>query len=423
MSFRISISHCLIVVTVLGGAATGVFAGSVEIPDADKPRIAPRGIEIVEFGWGMPSAALVLERMEQMEQRPFDGVVFKPIEGDFHPGASGAPHMFDDRRWSEEHVGMADMKRLNFAGSKLPASFLTLEATRPDPEMPDPAGWLSDERWEVIESNMRLYAQARAASGARGFWIDEESYVADPWTYSEKLYPGRSFDEVYAAVRKRGAAFIDALESAGGPIVIMPIFGLCATHIDFSQDSLMPAFYDGVLDAIDPTTTIVDGNENGYYQQTNDEIQLFRIAQLEAHVRLDPENQDTYVKQRGTAQALYTDILADPESFEAFFFTQRVSCFVKPEDRPAFVEWITYNHARMAEDYIWFWTEQYDWWRESDQRDDTRAKADVPAWFAEALMSAKQRIREGNPPEPIDNIIQGAVERRDAFVAAHRADQ
>lgn len=413
-SFTMAVAAALLAAAML----LSPYAVAADLPADEEPAVAPKTIEFVEFGWGMPSAAFVAKNLAAMEEQPFNGVVLKPIDGDFHPGAGGAPHLFDDRRWTEAQVGLDDFRKLDLANSGLPASFLTLECTRPDPDVPDPAGWLSDERWDTIIANLRLYAQARKAANARGFWFDEEAYVADPWTFSPELYPGQTLDQVKAAVRMRGAQMIDALESAGGPIDLIFIFGLCAWHIDSEDNTLMFAFYDGMLDAIDPTTRLIDGNENAYYQQTTEELTLFRKAQLQAHERLSPENRAKYIQHRGTAHGMYADILAAPETFVGYpFFTRRVSCHVVPVDQSAFTQWAIYNTARMAEDYVWLWTEQFEWWRPQGQRDTSRAKLDVPPWFREAWTSAQQRVRDGNPPEPIPHILGPAVERRDAFMA------
>ncbi|BAM03034.1 hypothetical protein [Phycisphaera mikurensis] len=407
----------LLLCTLQATAASAEGAGSK--PDdprpssPEEPEHAPRDLRFLEFGWGIPTAGYLADHPERFASRPFDGVVFGPTDDGFHQGASQVPVVFDDRPWADEHVAMEDMKRVDLEAAGVPFSMLILQASdfsRLDET--DPGAWFDDAAWETIDRNLRLYSRAAREAGVVGFFFDTESYTADPWTWSEALYPGRSREETKAKVRERGATFLAALQSEVPRMRLVMIFGLCANVVVDDPDDLMPSFYDGMLDAIGPGVQIVDGNENGYYNATAPTLDRFRQAQFDGHTLLAEEHRDLYVERRRRAHGFYTDLMTDPAWFSKEpFFENMLACFVEPDDMPAFTVHHLYNNARQAEDFVWTWTEAHDWWRPEGER-TTRAESDVPAFFVEAMKTVKRHVREGTRPEPIHRILAEAQARR-----------
>ncbi|BAM03032.1 hypothetical protein [Phycisphaera mikurensis] len=380
------------------------------------PELAPRDLLFFEIGWSTPHAGYVADHPDRFRARDFDGIAITPTGDGFHRGANEFPIVFDDRRWTEANVGMSDMERLDLDAAGIPFSMIPLQADVIDAEVPDPAGYFDDARWETIDHNLRLLSRAAAAAGMVGFFFDTEPYVSDPFTYASERYPGKSREQVKQKVRERYRTFIEALQSELPGMRLVMIFGLGADVIVGDPDSLMPALYDGMLDGIAPGTQIVDGNENGYYNVAPETLHRFRRAQFEAHTLLDEEHRALYVERRRRAHGFYTDLFTDSDYFAGEpFFNTMLPCFVEPEDRPAFTEASLYNHARQADDFVWTWTETHDWWRPEGER-TTRAKDDVPQMMLDALASVKRHVREGTRPEPIHRILAEAQARRQAHL-------
>lgn len=401
-------------IVAAGALVLGLATDAVGSPPALDPQ---EPVRFIEFGWDMPSASFVAETMGEMARRPFDGVVIKPLDGPFHRGASNVPIAFDGRSWGPDEVALADMARI--ADGPLTHVFLGLQASTLDPDETDPAGWLDDERWVIVEANLRLLSRAMAAAQARGVFFDEEPYVADPWTYDQRTYPGASIEEVRSAVRRRGATFMGALQSSVGAFDLVLMFGLCATKVGGGNRSLVPAFYAGLLDAIEEGTRLVDGNENGYYQHTPEDRAPFLAAQAEAASLLPVDQRDIYLAHLARGIGVYTDLLVNPEGFESPFFRRRLPIFVPPDMREAFTEDHLRGHAAAVDAYVWVWTEQYDWWRPRGAR-DTRAQLDPPRWFERALRRAREGASGETSPRGLDGALNGvriaqAVRRRTAF--------
>ena len=202
------------------------------------------------------------------------------------------------------------------------------------------------------------------------------------------------------------------------------IFGLCADHIGGDPNGLSPAFYDGILDAASPGVQIVDGNENGYYHATAPTLDRFRQAQFDGHTMLALEHQQTYIEKRRRANGFYTDLVMQPETFgDLPFFASNLACFVDPAEQEPFSVHHLFNHARMADNFVWTWTEEYDWWRPVSGDPDaaeTRAFRPVPEVMERAMRAVKRHIAEGTTPEPIPHVLAEAQSRRMAYLERER---
>ena len=392
----------------------------------DEPAVAPKHVKFLEFGWGIPHVGLVNEHPERFRERLFDGVVLKPTDDGFHEGASGVPNAFDERRWTEEHVALEEMDRLDLDAAGIPFSMLILQASNHRREgQPDPAGWFDDAMWETIDHNLRLYSEAAERAGVVGYFFDTESYTTDPWTYTAERFPDHTLEETRAAMRERGATFMDALQSRTPEMRLVMIFGLCSDYVLDHPRVLTPAFYDGMLDVAGPGVSIVDGNENGYYHATAPTLDRFRQAQFDGHTMLAPEHQQSYIEKRRRAHGFYTDLVMQPETFgDLPFFASKLACFVDPGEKERFAVHHLFNHARMAEDFVWTWTEEYDWWRPVTGDADTaptRAFRPVPEVMERVMRTVQRHIADGTAPEPIPHVVAEAQSRRMAHLEAEEA--
>jgi len=264
--------------------------------------------KLIEYGSSdVPYPDFIEKNIRKMEKRPFDGIVLR---------LRGLTHAFDLRRWSASELkpqidSLAAIKWRRFADN-----FICLQST-------DKWGmnWFDDNQWQVIVSNLRLASKAARAGHCVGICFDPEPYGPNPWDYS-RFYGKRPFPEVEAQVRKRGAEFIRALQQELPELRLLTFFQISwlkniAREPDqerrlkrLIQDdyALLPAFLNGMLDAIGPGARIIDGNEFAYYYTDSRAFSDARqTIKQDALVFIDPVNRNKYASQVQVGTAIYID--------------------------------------------------------------------------------------------------------------------
>jgi len=75
--------------------------------------------------------------------------------------------------------------------------------------------------------------------------------------------------------------------------------------------ALLPAFLNGMLDAIEPGCLIIDGNEPAYYYSSSWEpyFRAYHLMKQRALSLIAPENRGVYAPQVQAGFALYIDYL------------------------------------------------------------------------------------------------------------------
>ena len=114
-------------------------------------------------------------------------------------------------------------------------------------------------------------------SGCRGIAIDFESYGAAQFRFAPDQ--GRSFGEASQLARRRGAQFVQAVAEEFPDAVLLALW-LNSIHFKAGRSTqpesilassaygLLPAFIDGMLDALPPEMILVDGCEHSYYMDS-----------------------------------------------------------------------------------------------------------------------------------------------------------
>ena len=227
--------------------------------------------------------------------------------------------------------------------------------------------WFNDTHWQTIAANMRLYARAAKTARSVGIAFDPEPYGPNPWKYSERLYPDKSFAEVEAQVRQRGAQWLSAIQDEFPNPRILSFYLLSIVRGQ-SEDNpanipnipyaLLRAFLEGMLDVASPATRIIDGNEYVHY---NDETNKY-FGDFPGHEWLgnlpagfiSPENQAKYADQVDIGTSLYMDnVLVRPILGSVIF----------PDDYKQ--EWWKHNvyyALATTDEYVWCYSEQMNWW-------------------------------------------------------------
>ena len=154
--------------------------------------------KLIEYGWDVPYPDQVRKEIRNMEKKPFDGIIFRLREWN---------HAFDPRPWDEAKLKPQFDDLAAIEWKTFTDNFLCLYAAN-NWKM----DWFNDEQWKGIAANLRLSAKAARIGRCVGIVFDPEPYGDNPWAYAGKD-KGRSFAEVEAQVRQRGAQFMTALQA------------------------------------------------------------------------------------------------------------------------------------------------------------------------------------------------------------------
>lgn len=325
--------------------------------------------KLIEYGWDVPDTEFISYHISEMETKPFDGVCFKISDE--------VSMAFERRPWSEAEMRMGTMASIPWR--KFTDNFLILWV-----QGPEPMSWYDEAHWKIIEGNMRLISKTVRVGQVKGVFFDPEFYFTDkthsPWVYNTKIYPGRRFEDVEKMVRQRGRQFISALQAEKPDIIFHSLFLTSVVgpkdRMKASHYALLPAFLSGMLEAAGPQVRFVDGNEGAYYHdETRKYAMSYKNIHLDAMTLLDDALFQRYEDQVQIGDAVYADLLLGlwPETEHGW-----------PEDYK--LKWLEHNvyHSLLDSDqYVWFYSENLDWWRKP-----------VPAAYENALIRARERIQK-----------------------------
>ena len=232
--------------------------------------------------------------------------------------------------------------------------------------------WFDDDHWRAIEANLRLTAEAARRGGCIGVVFDPEPYGPNPWLLSD-VAPGHDFAATAAQVRRRGAQFITALQTEMPAVRVLSFYQLSvvaslfhvadpasiAAQLEGHHYGLLPAFIDGMLDAIGPQAILIDGNEPAYYFEDDAPFaQAYLSLTQDAPRLVSPANRITYRRQSQVGMAIYMDqLLGLRKPSQAF-----ISHYMTPSQRRAFLEHNVYWSLATADEYAWIYSENINWW-------------------------------------------------------------
>jgi len=339
-----AISHLLILVT-------GVCSAHA----ADK--------KFIELGWDMPDTAFLREHFREMEQEgPFAGVIFRVAAKTDDGKPVGTESGWNREPWKQEwfNAALGDLKACKF--SKYTDNFVQFNAT------PKRIDWADDQGWRALEEKLRICAWIARECGAKGIAPDFEPYGENQWKFDPAK--GRTFAETAAVARQRGAQFTRGIGSEMPAAVILTLFlnsvvlragrvGDPAAVLAQEHYGLLPAFFNGMLEAAPPGMVIVDGCENGYYL---DSVEAYQRAALDirswngpAIQLVTPELRAKYRQQVQAGFGFYLDM----------FVNEPGNTYYRPPLDGSRLKRMSRNlrAARdAADEYVWIYGEQCRWW-------------------------------------------------------------
>jgi hypothetical protein len=379
--------------TIVALCTTLVYIGCVGTDVNTQAQKMPK--KLIEYGWDVPTPVFVKQNIEQIEKRPFDGIVIK-LKG----GKKVFLHQpYDPKEFTQD---LQSLKSTNF--TKFTDNFLLMWAT---PE--EGWDWFSDSDWQASEQNIRLFARIARSAGFVGIAFDPEAYGVNPWIYAK--LPGakdKSFAEYWQQARKRGAQFMQTMQQEIPGVKVLSLFQLSYFLRDFldepnlqermrqlsnSNNGLLPAFFNGMLDAAEANTMIVDGNGRSYYYAEKQEfLDSHKLIKERLLTFVDEKNRQKYAKQVQVGHALYIDHLFDLGKPQE----SRVSHSLTLQQRQQWLEHNTYYGLSTSDEYLWCYSEEMNWWQNN-----------VPSGVEESIRSAQQKIKMG---EPLGFNIEGTIQ-------------
>ncbi|GIX06708.1 MAG: hypothetical protein KatS3mg115_1111 [Candidatus Poribacteria bacterium] len=309
---------------------------------------------LIEFGWDEPDPAFMRAQVAQMRATPFDGCVFHlTAEG----GANFTWHCWSREAFPEEAFAAAleDLQAAYAAGG-FQDNFLRFNVT------PGDVDWFED--FGAILHNAELAARIAREGRCRGLLFDIEQYNHPVFHYSKLAEAtGRSWEDYAAQVRRRGAEVMEAFQRGYPGLEVFLTFGYSlpwhqsqsgARPLETVSYGLLAPFLDGMVEAAQGGTTLIDGHELSYGYR---EPEAFEAAARRMREELLP-------------------IVAQPERYREVF---RISFGLWLDCRWREVGWhiddLSKNYHQpeqfgaclrraleLCDDYVWVYSETPRWW-------------------------------------------------------------
>ena len=262
-------------------ALTMVPALAVDAQDVRRPK------KLIATGWDKADTQRLRQNLEQMERRPFDGVIFEIIGRDELGRPIPLRSGFQNAAWKEEWFQSVIDELVACRFRRFTDNFVQFGAN------PGDVDWFDDGGWQAIVDHWRIAAWAAKQSGCKGILFDPEPYVKPHAQFRYDAQPEHgqhSFEEYYAKARERGRGVMEAVMAEYPDITLFCYFMNSVTAsatgrpdprraLAASGYGLYPAMIDGWLDAAPPSVSFVDGCESAYRYNSGQEY-------LEAAVRI-----------------------------------------------------------------------------------------------------------------------------------------
>ena len=239
-------------------AALGLFA--VLSPPA------PPEKKLLQWGWDEPDTAYLRAHLPKMEESPFDGCIFGVRYGEGGRGGSFSWQAWGRRRFTDDDLASAFADLRTLRPRRFSELFLRLNVT------PGDVGWFQD--YSAIVSNARLAARLARAGRARGVLIDVEQYQAQLFDFRRQPMAEAYGWAAYAAqARRRGREVMTAFQEGYPGLTVFLTFGYTLPWVlsDKGQQplaetpyGLLASFLDGMLEAGEGCTRLIDGFELSY---------------------------------------------------------------------------------------------------------------------------------------------------------------
>ena len=237
-----------------------------------------RSKKVIYYGWGLPDTQYVRDHWREMEEMPFDGlgIVVAINRKTWQQGVRGDSNQLGQQVTGQREFYVEEFRETindlktahwrSFTENFLTVA-LSLEAYAQG------LNWFDDSRWRIVANNFGVLSHIAAEARLRGLMIDPEHYGYLLFSYSvQRKQLEHSFEDYEKMAHLRGQQVMRAI-AAESPDAVL--FSFYAYSVVFSQMkgqltlqetnyALLPAFYDGLLDAMPKHARLIDGYEFSY---------------------------------------------------------------------------------------------------------------------------------------------------------------
>ena len=331
-------------------------------------------LTIIELSWTSPDTVYLRDNVREMEKRPLDGVTVRVADPRLPYGSvlngtgkGDAGWLFMQNRRLKLSIidaAITDMQSTKF--TRFRSNYLNMVTY-----LPEGGGrtfdWFDDQWWSTVLHNTRLLAAFARRAGCEGIMLDPEEYGCRFWSppllLQDPLYRGRSYEQLVAQVRKRGREFVTVVnqEFPGVHFLVLHAWEDVLSRVadDFyrlreQNSTLNLAFLDGMLEASDSETIIMDGIESGYYVEEAEDfaVKCDRVRRYGPLVSAVPEQ---FRKKVRTATGIWLDRNHhwSPDEIEENFWSP-----------PRYQKAIT-NALAANDGFVWLWCQRPTFWLDS----------------------------------------------------------
>ena len=318
--------------------------------------------KLIDMSWSNPSVDYLVENLARMEQEAqVDGITVRFVGR--KPGVEGKAgdvhchNIITKDVWQYEWFAdqIAKYNNLNF--TRFTDNFIYTTMT-PARDM----DWFDDAYWAAICNNYGILARISKECNMTGIVFDSEEYGGRVWGN----YKGSDRDAAIAKARQRGQEWGRAVFTENPNVTLLCLFFFShGTFImgDAESSTLIHSFYNGVMDVMPPTATILDGHEYFGYFGRNYEC----YAKLRYDIdhtfrsRVAANNFAKYRTQVQLAAPMYIDAVTGANaSFHRFLVPE-----IDNQPRLDFIRQCLWNAMCVSDEYVWFYSERGCFWSRS----------------------------------------------------------
>ena len=333
--------------------------------------------KVIEFGWDEPNCAYLKDNITRMERAPFDGVVFGASVrrgGKLQPAANlafGTTPLL----WDELNESLAALQATPF--KRFTDNFVRLNV------VPGDLDWFDD--FAVPVGNIKLISRFAHEGHVRGVFFDLEPYNnRGLFDYRKQAGKGTaSFAEYAAQVRRRGAEVMRALQEGYPDLTLFLSFGYNVAEVESKSElpavkyGLLPAFLDGLVEAAQGRTVLIDGYEYSYGYRTAERFAhaYQEVKTLNAKLAAQPEK---YAQRIEVAFGIWVDYDSEKTGWHT-----DLGSFDKNGWTPAAFGTALAAALKQSDRYVWIYSQEPNWW--------TGEK--LPAEYRQAVIDTRRELR------------------------------
>ncbi|MAE66894.1 MAG: hypothetical protein CMJ18_21765 [Phycisphaeraceae bacterium] len=390
------------------------FAGPEDFESHIRTWELPR-TKIIEWDWETSFYTLehLNRQIRNVERPPFDGMVITINHADrFYK--DGLCH---EVRWTEQEMQPVYDALASIEWKAYTHNFIAVFAgeSHLGKDRRARMDWFNDEHWDNVLHNLRLLTRAAVAGKCVGLLFDPETYHRTVWNYypnprrrqkAAEHFGTKSYDEYFDQVRRRGAQYMEVIQSEMPECVIFNAYLAIRIGPSTTAQSIYGfyhAFLNGMLDAAGPGITFVDGNESSYSYKTKADFDRgYSDIRHRKLAYIAPENRRKYNAQVQAAPALFMD-----EIFGIGKMRRWTGTHMAYPDRVRLFEECLVHAMDASDEYVWIYAEKMNWRNER-----------VPSGAIDAMKRARARVEalsvgKRRVDEQLGQAVREAMERRD----------